>query len=714
MILPRMVEGGAIKWYVLCQTDQTARVVRDELRAFVGRSYSSFDGRLAELRENDEIERELDAVFQGRVYLLETPDPSLEDGLREKLQLLLRLWQDRPVRLATMPRATGRVLRDFEFAIASGDGDAASACILELRTTGRLGAFNALFLEVRRLGSLGLWKDILAMPAVGALLANQRPRRVTETLIRAVYETHLRQCESDGKPSEAIEVCAAEVLPRYGDLYKSQVGFSGYEIDASFLIAAVASKPPIVERVRAIVASYGRGVEHSAYITAIGDCLDSFGAPRSGGPQNDARNALAGADFDRAFALASDLPDTFDKVAILLQCAKEMGSLEAAKVALTATDGLRQVERDRFLKHAGLVRIYDGLFALIPPTESVPLREDQESKAIPSSGGEWIGRLVHPTPWPAAVTVAEVGSREWSLQELVSAPESIASFELGLLATRPPWGEEALQDALPYMIGFFLSMGADVRLRPIYENLFLIAASETQTSLPQLAALCSLAEARITIGIKASDYRDIVHAIGEVLEHASSPQATNSALEVLDTLATLPCADEAARQGVVVRVQSLFARWYRRIGAEQWLLFQELAREIGVSVAGPTLQQESTSANTRSKWSALAEVRIALYSLREPALRRARATLKQLCPSVDVQLFSDHVGGSPSLRAAASTADVFVIATGAAKHAATGFIEACRPTASVTLRARGQGSAGLLGALAEFVDPMRAIGGKQA
>jgi hypothetical protein len=59
----------------------------------------------------------------------------------------------------------------------------------------------------------------------------------------------------------------------------------------------------------------------------------------------------------------------------------------------------------------------------------------------------------------------------------------------------------------------------------------------------------------------------------------------------------------------------------------------------------------------------------------------------------------DHVGGSPSLRTAAGTADVFVVATAAAKHAATIFIDANRPKSRTTLFARGQGSASLLDAL---------------
>ena len=61
-----------------------------------------------------------------------------------------------------------------------------------------------------------------------------------------------------------------------------------------------------------------------------------------------------------------------------------------------------------------------------------------------------------------------------------------------------------------------------------------------------------------------------------------------------------------------------------------------------------------------------------------------------------------YIGG-PSLRTASATADVFVLAIGAAKHAATQFIERHRPKESITLYARGKGSAGILRALGQHL-----------
>ncbi len=95
--------------------------------------------------------------------------------------------------------------------------------------------------------------------------------------------------------------------------------------------------------------------------------------------------------------------------------------------------------------------------------------------------------------------------------------------------------------------------------------------------------------------------------------------------------------------------------------------------------------------------------RLALYSLKESAVNRAAALLKDLVGELKVDVFLDYVGGSPALKTAAQQADIFVIATAAAKHAATMFIESKRPKDSVTLYAQGQGTSSILHAVSRYL-----------
>lgn len=87
-------------------------------------------------------------------------------------------------------------------------------------------------------------------------------------------------------------------------------------------------------------------------------------------------------------------------------------------------------------------------------------------------------------------------------------------------------------------------------------------------------------------------------------------------------------------------------------------------------------------------------MRVLLYSLDEAVLVRCAEEIKQLAPAVDAAMASDHVG-SAQLRQKARSADLVVIATRCAKHAATGFITQHTRTKYIHY-ADGSGSASML------------------
>ena len=74
--------------------------------------------------------------------------------------------------------------------------------------------------------------------------------------------------------------------------------------------------------------------------------------------------------------------------------------------------------------------------------------------------------------------------------------------------------------------------------------------------------------------------------------------------------------------------------------------------------------------------------------------------LNKILPDIKVHTSHDK-GGSPQLESYAKTADIFVIATSAAKHAATEFIQKSRSKDKTTLYAAGKGSSSILRVLEE-------------
>jgi hypothetical protein len=91
---------------------------------------------------------------------------------------------------------------------------------------------------------------------------------------------------------------------------------------------------------------------------------------------------------------------------------------------------------------------------------------------------------------------------------------------------------------------------------------------------------------------------------------------------------------------------------------------------------------------------------VAIYTLTESAAVRARDFLVRNFDGVAVSLSSDHVA-TDRLSSLARSADIFVIATRSAKHAATTFIEAQRPKTRPPVYTSGRGSVSLVRAVLE-------------
>jgi hypothetical protein len=72
----------------------------------------------------------------------------------------------------------------------------------------------------------------------------------------------------------------------------------------------------------------------------------------------------------------------------------------------------------------------------------------------------------------------------------------------------------------------------------------------------------------------------------------------------------------------------------------------------------------------------------------ESAARRAAETLRRLVPTIRVETTADH-SGNDRLADLSRGADVFVLVTAAAKHAATDFIEDHRHGPTVLVNSKG-------------------------
>jgi len=702
LALPCVREDGRVQWYIVCRSPRVTRVARDEVRAFLGPTYSDFEGKPKPLDPNDPVEAAVLAEYGENAFRIAIGSREILDVARERLRLMIQIQGERPTRYAKRIRAVGRILRDFEYALLVADGVTAEECIEELRAAGKLSASNLLFLEIRRLATCGNWDAILALPELDTLLAIARPRRVTEALIRAVYNSRLRGFEEENQPKEAFSRFRTEIFERFRDLYKTRASLAGWEVDASFLLVAAQSHEGRQGAVNQILERYPGGSTQRTYLEAIaGQITTTEQAPHSALLAT-ARAAFSEADIDRAFELSIKLPPSFDRSALLLRCARDMGTLATAEAAIASLETLSEKDQKRVDQHVVLGKIRDDL-AQLSANDSAGSPESAIAAEIPRDWIAWLRRLTVPEPWKAAVSVAETAAREWALEGLLENPSDVQEIADLLLAPRPEWGQLALQDALPFFLEFCERSESDTRLRAVYENLFLTVALDAFVSMPQVFALLRITSARLQLGVSAQDYVAVIQGLSSAIRAVESPAVAESALDAIEMLIAAPCPDVREREQFFLNVNGVFQRWFTRVESSQFALLRSLGEEIGVSGGVSDQDLGTGSEDTGAIWASLSGKKIAVYSLQESALRRVVNVLHSLCPDVRVDTFHDHVGGSPSLRTASERADIFILAIAAAKHAATGFIEDRRPKGLVTLYARGQGSAGMLHALAQHL-----------
>ena len=126
----------------------------------------------------------------------------------------------------------------------TGSDDEARALVGQLKSEGHLSATNILFLEVRRLAASRHWDAIMAMPELDALVSMPRPKRVTEAILQAVYETRLREYQVSGRADDAVARFPNRGLPKVSTFISVACNASGNSRGRQFYLGSWAADPP--------------------------------------------------------------------------------------------------------------------------------------------------------------------------------------------------------------------------------------------------------------------------------------------------------------------------------------------------------------------------------------------------------------------------------------------------------------------------------------
>jgi len=422
-------------------------------------------------------------------------------------------------------------------------------------------------------------------------------------------------------------------------------------------------------------------------------------------PLDEAASALRMGDFDTAFALAAPTVPGLRRTRILLRCAGEMLSEESVLAAANAIESASADQRASVLAQADLRELWESLRPLLPGRE-----QGVTGGLVPHDWTTWLSELDAGRLIDNATLLAERGAREWQLEEELGDEAKITQLATSLLRSdRKPDVAERLRQNLPFLSDFFAPPGEIARraVHPVLDAIAALIILDPLAGDVELRALTGLVEARILGGIDILEYRQMIDDLVQMWREHGAPRRIDLALDLMDVLLDLPCPDTDARLKLGYEVHSTLRQSLNRISRSQAELFFSLGDETGADFRRglPNLQAVAGARAEEDQLAQLGRRRIALYSLVETALQRAQRVLAVCAPEATVSLHHDHVG-SVALREASLRADVFVVVTQAAKHAATEFIEANRPQGTPILRPPGKGTASLLRSLREYASSL--------
>lgn len=692
VLLPRLTAQKQMVWYAVSETSAASDELRELITAFVGPSYSRFSGQFIQLNEEDPVELAIVASLGRAVYTFTVPNREDASTIRVGLDRMRVLLESRPADPRSITRPLGRILRDFDLAIVAGDPDLTDQLIGELRSNGYLSAANLAFLELARLGAIENWEGILGHPNLARVIEMRRPTRATLAVVEAIYRTHLLSHELEQDAHGALLTFEREVLPRYRPVIDSLPLLGPFATRLHLLYAL--SKPPGatlagLEWLDAVEPAADVYSQH--LVGMVRDRMKTSRQPPDLQGIDEVRQLVANGELHAAAAILRSLPASPLSAALLVHCAYEVNTLELAKEASLSVE---QLSADA-LEELPDTRQFRSMLAAIRET----VRSVDGPTKVPGSWAEWFELILEEACQPYATRWAQAGAEEWASSEFED-PRAI-----DMVVARLGEGSDAVvsvqREALPFLLRALDAAPADSRQR-VYTRMLetlLYRGAHTQA---ELQIVLDVLEA-VIVKFGSREYTTAIGDLADIWQEVQSPKTLSWAMELLDLLAIQPCRDQQARSNLAIAVMATGRAFLRRLNPSVRLTVNELALELGVP-SEALLPAPDDPEDEPDPLVKLRGVRLALYTLTEDAAVRARNRLGEWTGR-GIDVLTDKVC-SDALRIAAREADLFVMVTRSAKHAATDCIRRSRPEGKPLIVSSGKGSSSVIYAVRQFLsDP---------
>ena len=713
-VLPRRLPDGNAEWIGIGFHRRDFAEFVDSLKSFVGPSYADFLGSVPLGTEEDTynaVEELVDDVDGLSVRFISDGGSHRGAEVRKALALMLSVFERRESRGPFNIKSTTQMIRDFGVAIAAGDRLTADKELTSLKDQARLDPVNIQFQRIRMLSELGCWNELLDSEGLSDVITSRRPTAVTRALIEAVYHCELETFEIERTPRQAINHFQSYVLPRYFTLFQARYGISTPTILKSFMLLAASSEPPKSALRDEILAIQGLAPDDARYLKELAETIGHPVVIPIGDLLERAGQLIADYDFEGALGVAEDAATGSKKALVLLNCAFELRTLRSRESFRSTWVLLAEQDQQAILATRQAQTMYEQVVL-----ESQRENKGTSNRPIPTNWTEWLNWITKDDEWAEheALDLAGKGAEEWNVELWCTDPLIVAEFHSNLkerIFEEDNKIREVLEKAIPILYRSLTTDPAWPRreLQGIYVSLFELLCVSTNGHQDDLALITELFAAVLQIGVEPSLYEDLLTECISLIDRFNAPSNFDWAIDYLDLIAIYPCHSEEKRAQAVQRAGIGFLNAPDRIMDLQRHLLWRICNELGYPIQQllPQPQEDvsgqlGTSPDLTDVFSTLEGQSISIYSLNDAVNRRVRQILESFDKDIKVELSNDKVG-NPRLRDLARNADVFVVVTGCAAHAATGFIEQHRDNLP-TLRPTGKGSSSILKALESYAN----------
>ena len=214
--------------------------------------------------------------------------------------------------------------------------------------------------------------------------------------------------------------------------------------------------------------------------------------------------------------------------------------------------------------------------------------------------------------------------------------------------------------------------------------------------------MCGLLQIVVRSGPDQEDYERL---LGDIRSYAGQWVSVFNAVRVIDIADTVACGPRGgAPDNFVSALLGPLNAQRSRLPATLRGLAGIVTDDLNIGFDWHVdLDDTDRAVQDATEAAAKLEPRILMYSLDTGALDRVKEAITRRWPKSKVDLSSDTVG-HPALKLHARNADVIVLATRRATHAATGFIVSNAGASTMIGYADGSGSASMLRAIESVID----------